>query len=66
MPGGGGGAVVVGHVLLLHRVVELDLQQDGVLAALGAVLLEVAHGNGFLVEFRGQSVFLGCIKKLDD
>ena len=59
VPGGGGRAVVVRRLLLLDRVVELYLQQHGVLAALSAVLLEVAHSDGLLVELRGQRVLLG-------
>ena len=60
VPGAGGRVVVVRHLLLLDGVVELDLQQHRVLPALVAVLLEVAHGNGLLVELGGKSIFLGC------
>ena len=37
-------------VSLADSVVELDLEEDGELPALGAVLLEVAHRHRLLVE----------------
>lgn len=43
----------------LDRVVELDLEQYGVLPSHGAVVLEVAHGHRFVVELGRVQVIFG-------
>ncbi len=54
VPGG------VHHLAVPDGAVKLELHQHRVLPPLCAVLVEVGHGHGALVQLRRHAVFLRC------